>query len=525
MLHWFRPHFPERRPRPATRPSSRFHPRLELLEGRTVPAAPIVVSNLNDAGMGSLRQAVADANTAPGPDIITFQPGLAGTITLLTGQMVVTDAVDIQGPGANLITISGNNAFRMFVINDNKSQQINVAMSGLTLTHGFLSGGGGGAIAVLDEVLILSGMVITGNQILGGGGGIDIENGALATIQNCTISGNSAPAVGGAIIVNNASSLTVRNSTISGNTGFLGGGIFVANGSTLVAENCTISGNSAPGSGGGVAFQGDTATIRNCTIAFNKADSDDNGGGIGGGIFVGLGSVSLQSSIVGHNSVGASGTKPDISGTVTATFSLVENPTGTIFAAGSAATITGADPRLGPLQNNGGVTATHALLAGSPAINAGSNTNALAADQRGPGFLRAAGASVDIGAFEVQSVLPFTDQALHTATQLIQFLQLSGTRLMGAAFGDVNNDSTNDLALVFRRRSGRLLVVTLNGANGQTLAVFTPFPAKLSASARLRLVMLDLIGDAAAEIALLVTNGGPGVPRISVFGGTGVRIL
>jgi hypothetical protein len=90
---------------------------------------------------------------------------------------------------------------------------------------------------------------------------------------------------------------------------------------------------------------------------------------------------------------------------VNATNSLIENDGG-FLSATNANNILGQDPVLGPLANNGGTTLTHALLAGSPAIDKGSNPNALAFDQRGTPFVRTAGAQTDIGAFEVQGGLP-----------------------------------------------------------------------------------------------------------------------
>src|SRR5947209_5196210 len=85
---------------------------LAALAAPSAAAATFTVTNLNDSGAGSLRQAVLDANGAAGADVITFQSGLSGTITLATGELSLYDSVDIQGPGAAAITISGNNSTR-----------------------------------------------------------------------------------------------------------------------------------------------------------------------------------------------------------------------------------------------------------------------------------------------------------------------------------------------------------------------------------------------------------------------------
>ena len=105
------------RGRPAPGSSRRLkrpcRPSLEVLEDRAVPAT-FTVTNLNDAGLGSLRQAIADSNgTTVENDVIVFQAGLTGTITLTTGQLPVVRSVTINGPGAGVLTISGGRALIM----------------------------------------------------------------------------------------------------------------------------------------------------------------------------------------------------------------------------------------------------------------------------------------------------------------------------------------------------------------------------------------------------------------------------
>src|SRR5262249_17768486 len=161
--------------------------------------------------------------------------------------------------------------------------------------------------------------------------------------------------------------------TISSNSALTaGGGIFIftpaLSSSSLTVENSTISGNSTGVDGGGIEIDGGTAMIRNSTVAFNTADSRNNSDGQGGGLFVDVGaSVTVVSPSGADTALGASGSAPDISGPVAATFSLVENTAGTTFLPGPANNLTGVDPLLGPLADNGGPTQTHALLPGSPA--------------------------------------------------------------------------------------------------------------------------------------------------------------
>src|SRR5262249_22828004 len=96
------------RSRPCTRTGRKARLHLEWLEGRCVPTT---VTNLNDGGMGSLRQAILDT---PAGGTVDFEPGLSGTITLTSGELAVDKSLDIEGPGANLLTVSGNNASRVF---------------------------------------------------------------------------------------------------------------------------------------------------------------------------------------------------------------------------------------------------------------------------------------------------------------------------------------------------------------------------------------------------------------------------
>jgi hypothetical protein len=478
---------------------------VEQLEERTVPSSIFTVTNLQDDGPGSLRQAIHDANGTGEPDAIVFQPGLAGPITLTSGELDVTESVTITGPGAGVITVSGNNTSRIFLVDNAAHTTINVAISGLALTAG-----SGGAVAVSDEILTLRGVVITnsnaqngggilvstdgqltledstvsgnradgvlspfggglylssnsvalvrnstisGNQVIGGhGGGIYVAGGSL-TVEDSTISGNSAELGGGIGVVGGL--LTVANSTISGNSAVGGGGIF-ADESTLTVENSTLSGNVASRLGGGISLPGGgTAVIRNSTVAFNTATSG------GGGLFVKFssGPATLLSTIVADNAVGATGVGPDVLGKVTAAFSLVENVAGTTFLPGSANNILGVDPLLGPLQFNGGPTQTHALLPGSPALDHGSNPDGLTFDQRGPGFARVRGAAADIGAFEAAP-----------APQIV--------------------------AVPFRR-NGVARVRVLDAATGAVRAVLTPFRGFRG---RLRLQLVDVNGDGPLDL-------------------------
>ncbi|MFO0808470.1 MAG: choice-of-anchor Q domain-containing protein [Gemmataceae bacterium] len=389
-------------------------------------AAVYTVTNLNDAGAGSLRQAITDSNATAGVlDAIVFQSGLTGTITLTaaSGQLNITDSVTITGPGASALTINGNNAVRIF--NVNGTGILNVTISGMTITGGNgtsngTTGADGGGISTADENLTLDSVVITGNSSgTNDGGGLTATSTAFITIRNSTISGNTSGSDGGGVYFFSGGGMLMENSIVTGNvansTGTGGGGIYffgtVAAGG-LTIRNSTIAGNTTNGSGGGIAlpsFAG-TALIQNCTITGNTSNTTSTAAGAGGGgIAITSGSASsiltIDSSIVSGNAVNVANTNSDVSTIAAAitnvNFSAIGDPDGYIPSATSGNNLaSGAALNLLPLGNNGGPTQTIGLGQGSAAVNAGRNSASLTTDQRGTGFPRVVGAAADIGAFE-----------------------------------------------------------------------------------------------------------------------------
>ncbi len=327
------------------------------------------VTSTADSGVGSLRDTIANVCNN---NTITFDLAGAGphTITLTTGEIPVAKNVTIKNTSGESITVSGNNASRVFNINPSQT----VSIIGLTISGG-----------------------------------------------------NSATAGGGIL---NDGTLTLVNSTVSGNsTSIDGGGISNSGPGVLTLINTTISGNNATGNGGGVVNLGGTVTSINSTITNNFADSDANSIGTGGGIHHGSGTTTLHNTIVAgnFNEDGGTDAADDISGTVNAASSF--NLIGTGGAGGLTNGVNNnqvgvANAGLGSLANNGGITFTHALLSTSAAVETGSNANlpldtfdldgdanvaeTLPVDQRGIGFPRTADSqdanttqTVDIGAFEL----------------------------------------------------------------------------------------------------------------------------
>lgn len=262
-----------------------------------------------------------------------------------------------------------------------------------------------GTLQVEHTELTVENSTISYNTSKGAGGG-GVRNNGTAVFTACTINNNTSDTHGGGID-NNGGDLSVVNSTIYGNTSKQSGGATVVrryNGITAAYD----------GVGGGVNNDSGTATFTNCTISGNTA------GDTGGGIYnLSDATTTLNNTIVAKNTAGNGG--PDISNiaTLNAYFSLIGNNSGANLGSNSHDNKVGSptkplDPMLGSLTNNGGLTQTMALLAGSPAINSGSNTLArdingtLTTDQRGTGYPRIVNVTVDIGAFELQ---PFKGSA------------------------------------------------------------------------------------------------------------------
>ena len=392
-----------------------------------VQAAIITVINTNDSGPGSLRQALFDANDG---DMINFDSSLNGQkITLTSGQLNVDKDVTISGPGANNLVVEGNAQSRVFYVNPDKT----VTIDGLTIANG---DDGGGGIYNYAAALTVSNCILSGNYVAiyewagalavhncsisgNDGGGISsggFDGGATLTISNSTISGNSA-SVGGGISSgagggNSGSSMvTVCNSTISGNWAITdGGGIYNAGHNRsfagLSVNNSTISDNSAA-SGGGIKnySQNSGAMLEISTTTFSG-----NSASVGGGIYndyscCGSATVRFQNTIL---NAGAAGENIfNNSGTVTSLGYNLSSDNGGGYLTATGDQINTA-PLLGPLQDNGGPTFTHALLLGSPAKDAGdpSFTPPPFFDQRGPGFDRVVNGRIDVGSFEVQGPTP-----------------------------------------------------------------------------------------------------------------------
>jgi hypothetical protein len=429
----------------ATRRTRIFAVAVLLLAATTMSAhaATITVTNTNDSGPGSLRQALADSQDN---DTINF--AVTGTIGLNSGELVVDKSITIFGPGADNLAISENvgSHFRVFNIRPGT----NVNISQLKIMFGDVrTSGNGGAILNDHAILALINCTVDSNAA-GNGGGIynDGQNGsATLMVSNSKVTNNISTGVtrarGGGIYndaTNGSAVLRIVNSAISGNSavgtdvthdavGF-GGGIYNSSG-TLRITNSTLSENSAgggfkavPGWAGGIYSDG-TLTISNSTLDHNMAAANGNGGG-GGGIYNGgtlitsestlsdnlatsgggilnvYGSISIANTIVNRGN-GSGENISNAGGTITSEGYNLSSDDGSGYLTGPGDQIN-TNPLLGPLQDNGGPTLTNALLPGSPAIDAGDPnfTPPPDYDQRGPCFVRVSHGRIDVGSVERQ---------------------------------------------------------------------------------------------------------------------------
>ncbi|MGB0564333.1 MAG: CHAT domain-containing protein, partial [Spirulinaceae cyanobacterium] len=438
---------------------------VETLAGWDGKLATLPVTSNADAGAGTLRNQIAAATAG---DTVIFSSPF--TVTLDSGEISWgTNNLTIDGNGGTVERDTGAGSFRIFDISADNATIQNITLqrgAAIEMNGGGINHTGGGTLTLSNATItsnsvtgasskgggifsgsavVLNNSTVSGNSSSSDGGGIFAYT---VTSTNSTVSGNSSSDDGGGVFTNNA--VTLTNSTILGNSsGGDGGGVFANNAVTLT--NSTVANNTAD-SGGGI--RGNTVTLTNSTVSGNTATdtSEGGGGGIygynitlinstvsgnasryaGGGVFAG-GDITLTNATIAFNEAAndGGGLYSETTGNNTIANTIIANnaaPTGAdIFADLANSTvqnslitdtdgainltttnsIIGQDPLLGPLQNNGGSTATHALLEGSPAIDAGNNSLAvdlssatLTVDQTGN--LRIANGTVDIGAYEFQ---------------------------------------------------------------------------------------------------------------------------
>lgn len=342
----------------------------------SIEAGTLIVNTTDDHADGTCDGSdctLRDAIIAAQPnDTIQFEVDMTGTITLTGGQLVVDKSLTISGPGARVLSISGNGANRIFAINSG----VTAGISGLTLTNGLVDANiaNGGGILNQGNLTVTACSLLTNTAM-----GEDQDNGGIITVGE---------ARGGAIYNQDGAILTARDSTFASNnvqarSKIFGGAVWNGSG-TAVLINSTFSANTLkPGSGiaaaaGGAVFNNSgTVVAVNCTIVGNTYSASGFDSIRGGGIY-NQASCKLQNTIISDNAAASSG--PDVQGAFSSNgFNLIGNTSDSTGWVASDLTDANATPRnLTALTNNGGPTDTHAPQPGSVAINAGSN--ALAKD-------------------------------------------------------------------------------------------------------------------------------------------------
>jgi hypothetical protein len=447
----------------------------------------------------SLREAIGLANSNPGYDSIDFSAALSGTTIFLTGtELEITDSLTISAAALSQnITIDAQQNSRIFNITATTGD---FKLAGLTLTGGQTTGNNsnssditfsGGAVRSLTTgSLTIEHSTVTGNSTIGSrakGGGI-FSRGEL-TVTSSTFSGNTTTgqqAYGGGILANDG--LTLTNSTVSGNSTaglFSFGGGIRSRGGDLIITQSTVSGNSTTGGfgdGGGIFTSGPT-TITNSTITDNHAMAPSS---MAGGLLSSFGAIHISNSIVAGNT--ASGGVPDISPssqTLSINYSLIG--TGVSPDAGTSGNNLVTDsPMLDPLADNGGPTKTHALLPGSLAIDAGSNAlavdgngNQLLNDQRGAGFDRIFGGTVDIGAFEFGSLAFLLGDVNQSGT--VDFLDITPfIGVLSSGMYQAEADIDGNGMVNFLDITPFISLLSSGGSSQMSMAHFNAAPAESS---------------------------------------------
>jgi beta-glucanase (GH16 family) len=355
----------------------------------------LTVTNLNNSGPGSLRDAIS--RVANG-GVVFFDPSLAGGTVPLSSPIVVPTGrqVTIDAEAAPALALNGGGTDRVLIV-DGGAQ---ATVRHLTVTNGYgyqLAGGilNNGTLT-LDHVLVTNNTMTTdAGDFWQGGGGIYNGEGATLNLIDSTVSNNISGHTGGGIYSFFNTTTSLVRSTVSDNVALdVGGGLRTLGNVTI--ENSTISGNTSTAWHGGGAFITDgVVDVTNTTVTNNNAP-----GGTTGGLFVGTftdadATLNLQNNIVASNGDFVCFLAPFGSGTV-AINSLGNNvfTDGTCNPIGSDQIV--GDAGLGSLADNGGPTLTHALLAGSPAIDAANPAVCPPTDQRGV----PRDATCDVGAYE-----------------------------------------------------------------------------------------------------------------------------
>jgi predicted outer membrane repeat protein len=609
---------------------------LGIQSARPVQAATLVVTNTNDSGAGSLRQAIASATDG---DTITFAPALAGqTITLasplwiessltINGSALITNIrVDSQNPsfqeGLNIGYLNDVNVSLLEIDFVNASLNSIVQWSGTLTVLNCNFSGNLFSIHVFEGSLFVQDSTFSDNGTFGFAGGVYNEYGAV-TITNSIFDNNSGEYGGG--IYNHAGVLTVDNSIFSNNTARFGAGVMnssssmafitnslffnntttenggAINGTQLVISNSAFLNNTAANEGGAVFAEGeisDSTFIGNTANAgggisgrfqlllshntFSDNTASTHGGAIyqhqtttmivskvtnstfvqnsaagkGGGIFNDS-NLLLTNNTFSENSASSGGNLYNANGrtlsggtyrlsalemhniilanspagtdcyneantTITVTNNLVENNSGAPNTCGTP--VTSADPKLGSLQDNGGLTETMALLNGSPAINAGNDAKCPPDDQRG--VARPQGSHCDIGAYEKERIR-VTIGGILAGGYTLDSSQSTRDSYADVNWGSVKVSSLNASSLMSAER----VIYRVGGVNTSFSEMMGLPDAQLDTTYYLPWynnvdldTQLRIANVSGSQASVTVTIGGVAMPSLNLAAGESTRV-
>lgn len=430
-----------------------------MLNFSVAAATQYIVNTTADTNDGScaatcsLRDAISASNANPGAVIIP-----AGTYTLsipggdednnATGDLDAQLGMGIYGAGMTQTIIDANHIDRVLQLDSHGYGSMGFIVGDLTLRNGNAVTTGpngneyyGGGLLLANpfepDFIGIERVAVLSNYANQSGGGVYLSSPGI--IHDSLIGNNSVSGYSGGGLEYSYSTgytLVIDGSTFSGNSvpssggGGYGGAIYAQG--DIDISNSTISGNHAGYGGGGVYSQSNgSLNMSSSTVVFNSAGNNQFATQIGGGVMFNGASYNLANSItdsiVAYNTVANPGDPPDCavgydSPNISSSYNLVQFPNNCPIT--GTGDVTGVDPLVSTaLAYNGGLTPTHALLTGSPAIDSANPSacndalgNPQAFDQRGTGFPRVVGAACDKGALESPSVTPPGPPAMNSAS-------------------------------------------------------------------------------------------------------------
>ena len=402
-------------------------------------------TTVNVGAGGTVKNGV-DASAAGGT------VNLAAATYTLANTVVISKNLTVNGAGAANTTVSGNNAVRVLVVNNNSTVNIN----GLTIANANnINGAGINNSATIN----ITNSTFSSNSVANSGGAIFNNVGGTTNITNSTFSSNSVPNGGGAILNNGMTNIS--NSTFSSNSADQrGGAIFNNNGSTNIT-NSTFSSNSGKVNGGAILNTGEATTnITNSTFSSNSSNQ--------GGAIYNIGKVTIANSIlVGNTATNGSEVFLVGSGSITSNgYNLVgvNGNAGGFTTTATDLVLAGAvSTAITALGDYGGATQTFALVPNSPAIDAGNNASAPETDQRG--LARIVNGTIDIGSFESRG-FTFTTTGTPQSTTVNQAFSTP----LAVTVSSIDNTPVNGGSITFTAPSSTA-TAAFSGSSTTTVAI------------------------------------------------------